>query len=109
MFNRKKNKKEKNLEERINFTRIISIFFLVFFAWMIIASFLLLSMERIYSINDFLVMILPLPIFVVILIYLLEKDTQIELNNQQVQKELDRVKELHDARKRAEKEFDNHG
>jgi len=109
MFNRKKNKKEKNLEERINFTRIISIFFLVFFAWMIIASFLLLSMERIYTINDFLVMILPLPIFVVILIYLLEKDTQIELNNQQVQKELDRVKELHDARKRAEKEFDNHG
>ena len=109
MFNRKKNKKEKNLEERINFTRIISIFFLVFFAWMIIASFLLLSMERIYTINDFLVMILPLPIFVVILIYLLEKDTQIELNNQQVQKELYRVKELHDARKRAEKEFDNHG
>jgi Ca2+/Na+ antiporter len=112
LFNRKKNRKEKKsitLEEPINFTRVISIFFMVFFIWMVGSIFVLLSIERVYTFQDFVIIIFPLPCFLFVLIYLINKDDQIRFNNELVQKELDRVKELHDARKRAEKEFDNNG
>ncbi len=113
-FNKNNNKKkktsqapQKELKDRVNFTRIISIFFLAFFVYMIVAVFLLLSMERVYTFQDFVIIAFPLPCFLFALVYFINKDEMIEMDNQEVQRELDRVKDLHDARKRAEKEFDS--
>jgi hypothetical protein len=108
LFN-KKNKKLRVLQTPINFTRVYSIFFIVFFGWMIAAIFYLLSEKHLYTFQDFVFMIFPLPCFLILLIYLIEKNDQIEFNNILVQEELDRIKDLHDIRKRAEKEFDSNG
>lgn len=102
----KKRKAPLELEEPINFTRVYSIFFLVFFAWMS-GSVFLLSGQDLYTFQDFVIMIFPLPCFLMLLVYLIEKDDQIRFNNVQVQREIDRIKDLHDTRKRAEKEFDS--
>lgn len=104
--NKKKISQPKQLRELVNFTRIISIFFLVFWVYLTTIVFVLLSINYVSTANDVLLIGLPLPCFIVILIYLIEKDNKIRADNIQVLRELDRVKDLHDSRKNAERLFD---
>lgn len=107
LFNKKKKRsQEKNLRDPVNFTRIISLFFLGFFAWMVGAIYVLLSMNHVYTFQDFVIIIFPLPCFLFALIYFINKDESIRMDNELVQRELDRIKDLYESRKKAEEQFD---
>lgn len=99
-------KEEKELRDPINFTRVLSVFMLGFFAYITIVISVLLLVKTVFTIEDFFLMIFPLPIFIGAVLYLLDKDEKIAKDNEDIQKEIDRVKESHNVRKRAEEELD---
>lgn len=65
------------------------------------------TLDRLYTFNDFVLIMLPLPFFICVLIYFLDKDERIKMDNKEIQKEIDHVKDLYNARKKAEEHFDS--
>jgi|SRR5687767_13008349 len=107
--NSRKNKKrqpKKELKDPVNFTRIISIFMLGFYAYTVIVVVILTMSEHFYTFQDFVIIAFPLLFLIIMLIYFLGKDEKIKINNLEVEKELTRIKQLYESRKKAEEQFD---
>lgn len=98
--------KDKELRDPVNFKRAISYFVIAFYFYLTFMVFLTSFIDPSLVAYSLILAILPLPIFILIIIFLLYKDDQIASDNNDIQKEIERVRESTKIRKKAEEELD---
>lgn len=106
---RNKKRKPKELRNNIDFRSIIKYFAIgfSFYIWVILFLILYLNNRMDWKFHDTLldIMVLPFPLFIMVLLILLEKNKRITRDNKEVQEEIKRIKQMYQIRKTAEDLF----